>query len=1143
MLKGFSSLHGHSHFSLFDGLSTPEENVKAAKAKGLTSIALTDHGVNHGHADLYLSGKKHGVKVVFGVEAYVLNSLVEWNALKEKLSLDKKDKDFDKSVAATGSKELRRKGHLVLLACNRKGLSNINTLVYRAHKEGFYGKPRMDKQMLREHSEGIVASSACMGGIISKVCWDVKEGKATWEDAVREVRDFNSIFGQGRFYLELQLNEHPGQKFINECMVRLSQETGVPLTVTTDFHYSRAEEWEAREVLHMLDWDKTVNDFPERKIDAEIKQLYVKSPEEMWQTYLQYGKDHILEPVVLQAFENTLLIDSLIENFEPDVHKRLPTLKYEDPVIEMMQRAVQGLKQLGLHQDERYKKQLLYECKVIAEKGFANYFLVMQSIISKAKETMLVGEGRGSSAGSLVCYCLGITDYDPVANDLMFERFMDPSRTEEPDIDTDFEDVDETKDVLRKMFGEDNVACLSTYGTFQIKGLLKDLGRVYDLDHNAVNQLNKQIEKDLKVLYINQDKSTIVIKLEDIKRVSKAFNKFTDENPDLAKHIERLYNRNRHIGRHASGVIIGDNLMAETAIFCSGKEGEKVVQCSFTEGIVNKNLSAMGFVKFDILSIATLKVLSHAYKLVAEKEGTTFEVVRERMRSRNLDLNDPKVLKHVFWDGNFAGVFQFTEKGIRNLAQKVKPDTFTDVSAICSIYRPGPLGGGFDKLYVHNKHNPEDVRYDHPLLESILKPTRGCIVFQEQLMKICNVMGKMSWKDVNSVRKVLLKKDKSKTEEFLKSENDRLRAMFLKGSEENGFAPEKATDLWEKLLKFGGYGFNKAHSDTYSVMTFQCAYLATYHPMEFYAAVLTKGQSGDMQQYVGDIKRAGIEILPVDVNRSKLAHTKEGTGIRLSLRSVLGVGPAAIEKIVANQPYTDMIDFLDRSGATKTSIIPLIKVGAFESICKKPMAELEFKYETYANDAKLKTKKGRPEFLKIWDSMWIADAMIQKEKGQPDVRISLTGVGGDYHDYVKVGFENELLGFCSRGSPFEILGRKEKIEALLENDQLMRYEEFLESEDATLGRFAVLLKGKKEKPQRNGQLMAWLQFETMEGQEFEAPAFGGIWRYIRGKMMTGVVYIGTFNRKPDDPTGLLVGKPGFAHSAYSASESMISLDS
>lgn len=1108
MLKEFSSLHGHSHFSLFDGLSTPEENVKAAKAKGLKSIALTDHGVCHGHADLYLSGKKHGVKVVFGVEAYVINSLKDWFALKDSENRD--------------AKELRRKGHLVLLACNRKGLSNLNVLVYRAHRDGFYGKPRMDKEMLREHAEGIVATSACMGGVISKVCWDIKDGKATWADAVREVQEFDAVFGRGRFFLEIQLNEHAGQKYINECMVKLSQETGVPLTVTTDFHYSQAEEWEAREILHMLDWDKTVNDFPERKIDAEIKQLYVKSPEEMWLSYQQYGRDHILEPVIMQAFENTVLIDSLIENFEPDTHKRLPTLDYKDPIIEMMQRAVKGLKRLGLANDERYKKQLLYECKVIAEKGFANYFLVMQSIIEKAKETMLVGEGRGSSAGSLVCYCLGITDYDPVANDLMFERFMDPSRTEEPDIDTDFEDVDQTKDMLRGMFGKDNVACLSTYGTFQIKGLLKDLGRVYDLDHNEVNKLNKLIEKDLKVLYINQDKSTIVIKLEDIKRVSKAFNQFTEENPELAKHIERLYGRNRHIGRHASGVIIGDNLQAETSIFCSGKEDEKVVQTSFTEGIVNKNLSAMGFVKFDILSIATLKILRHAYELVAQKEGVPFSVVRERYRSKNMDLNDPKVLKHVFWDGNFAGVFQFTEKGIRNLAQKVKPDTFTDVSAICSIYRPGPLGGGFDKLYVHNKFHPEDVRYDHPLLESILKPTRGCIVFQEQLMKICNVMGKMSWKDVNSVRKVLLKKDKSKTEEFLKSENERLSGLFMKGSAENGMDLVVAKDLWDKLLKFGGYGFNKAHSDTYSVMTMQCATLATYHPQEFYAAVLTKGQSGDMQQYVGDIKRSGVEVFPVDINSSRMAHTKEGPGIRLSLGSVLGVGPAAITKIVAAQPYTDFIDFLDRSGATKTSIIPLIKVGAFEEICAKPMRELEAKYLLYADDKnKYKQKKMRSEWLKVWDS----------EYSEPE-----------YPDYMKVGFENELLGFSSRGSPFEILGRAEKIEALAAGGNIDSYDAFMEEEESTTGRFAVLLKEAKSKPQRNGQLMAWLKFETVEGKEFEAPAFSTIWKHIAHKMVPGMVYIGTFNRKADDPTGLIVGKPGFAQSIHSALGSMVSLD-
>lgn len=1127
MLREFASLHGHSHFSVFDGLTLPEEIIKTAKAKGLKSVAITDHGVAHAHADMYIQGKKHGMRTIFGVEAYVIHDLDEWNALKLKIDADRKLKGkaeldageelSEENVGKSNARQLRKKGHLVILAKNRKGLANLNELVYKSHKLGFYGKPRMDKKMLRQHAEGLVTSSACMGGVISNKCWDFKERGGSWDEVVHEALEFQDIFGAGNFFLELQFNEHESQKFINDCMVKIHEQTGIPLTVTTDFHYANQNDWEARELLHMLAMNKTVADYG-GAVDTEIKQLFIKSPEEMWQTYERYGQN-VPAKIAMEAFKNTLLIDSLVEDYEPDTKQRLPTLPFENPFKEMGQRAIDGLRKLGLHENEKYKKQLLHELKVIKEKGIANYFLIVQDIIQEAKKTMLVGAGRGSAAGSLVCYALGITDLDPIAYDLMFERFLDPNRAELPDIDVDFQDVDATKDMLRRMFGDDNVACLSSYGTFQIKGLLKDLGRVFDIDHNEVNKVNKSIEKELRALYIGQDKSTIVIKLEDIERVSPTFNKFVEAHPQVGVHLKTLYGRNRHVGRHAAGVIIGDNLPAETAVFTS----KGVVQASFTEGIVNKNISTMGFVKFDILSITTLKVVDFALKLISQRTGKTYEELKESIRPHNMDMNDPKVLKHVFWEGNYAGIFQFTEKGIRRLGTRVKPDTFTDVSAICSIYRPGPLGGGFDKLYVHNKFNPDDVKYDHPLLEDILKPTRGCIVFQEQLMKICNVLGKMSWKDVNAVRKVLLKKDKSKSEEFLKSENERLTNLFLDGCVANGMDRGAAKDLWDKLLKFGGYGFNKAHSDAYTVLTMQTAYLATYFPLEFYSALLTLGASGELQDYVSDIKRCGVKVLPVDINESKQYHKIEGTdSIRLSFSSVLGLGPAAIEKIVTNQPYTDFIDFLDRSGASKTAINPLIMVDAFESISHgKGMKEIEKKYEIYSGNPKLKTKKMRDAWLGIWNEPFEEE---------------------EYKLHEKVFFENTLMGFSAKGSPFEILDRDKKLEALAEN--MMSYKEFLESDvdEVPYAIIPVVVKEFKERPQRNGQMFAFIKFGTPTGEEFESPAFANIWKYIKSKIKKGSVYMGTFNRREDDPESLLIGKPGFGHTMNSALGYMIDLD-
>lgn len=1128
MIKEFSSLHGHSHFSIGDGLSTPEENVKAAKEKGLRSIALTDHGINHGHADHFLAGKKHGVRTVFGVEAYIIHDLDEWNRLREQLAEEKKSKGKElqagisldeTSVGLTHAQQLRKKGHLVLLACNRTGLANINRLVYLGHRDGFYGKPRIDKKLLRAHAEGIVASTACMGGVLSKRCWDMKDGKATWEDVVQEAREFNDIFGMGRFFLELQWNEmDEAQNFINRCMVRLHQETSIPLTVTNDFHYSKANEWEAREVLHMLDWDQTVSKRG-GKIDTEIKQLYVKSAEEMWQAYVRYGSHAVDERTAIEAFQNTLLIDSLIEDYEPDTKQRLPTLPYENPFKEMGQRAIDGLKRLGLAERDEYRRQLLHELKVIKEKGIAEYFIIVQEIIAEAKKTQLVGAGRGSAGGSLVCYALGITDLDPVKYGLMFERFLDPARVELPDIDVDFEDVDATKDMLRRMFGQDNVACLSAYGTFNVKGLLKDLGRVYDIDHNEINMMNKRIEKELKVLYINQDKSTIVIRQEDIERVSPTFNRFMEKHPAIADHFRKLYGRNSHVSRHASGVVIGDDLPRETALFTS----KGVVQTSFTEGIVNKNLSAMGLVKFDILSIATLKIIHHALYLIAKRMGRPIEELRESIRPHNLDLDDKKVLDHVFVKGNFAGIFQFTERGIRGLAQKIRPDSFHDISACASLYRPGPLGSGMHKMYAENKAMAlrGELTYEHPILEEILSRTYGCLVYQEQLMLVAQKLGKMEFKDVQRIRKVLLKKDKSKSAEFLKKENDELQAKFIAGCIENGLTQDRAETWWKNLLYFGGYGFNASHSYDYSVMTMQCAHLATYHPLEFYAAVLSRGQAGEMQDYIGDIKKAGVQILPVDINESRLDHVTEDGKIRLSFTSVLGVGPAAIEKIVAGQPYRDFRDFLDRSGVGKTPIVPLIRVGAFDSIAPNMRALEEF-YTAYCADPKLKQKKRIAELDALY-SRFVDD------------------VGLDHPLHIKVANETDLLGFSIKGSPFEILGRDEKIRAVV-GPEPMTYKELVEEGEDEVVVLPVVIREITEKPQKNKKLFAFMKFATETGEEFGSVCFANIWQYVSTKVRKGGVYFVTFHRREDDPTNIIVGKPGFAHSPKSSESFFLNVD-
>ena len=1132
MIQDFTSIHNHSHFSVMDGISLPQEMLKAAKEKGLRSIALTDHGHCHGHADWYLHGKKIGVRTIFGVEAYVIDSLAEWRKLKEA----KDESDEDATNLGGKVKQAGRKGHLVLLACNRQGLSNLYQLVYLAHKEGYYGKPRMDKEMLRHLSHGLVASSACMGGVISNKIWQMSRGEAAFEDVVREAREYDEMFGRGRFFLELQLNESASQRFINENLIRVHLATGIPLSVTVDSHYTQPEHWAAQEVLYMLRDKKSL---ATRGDDwsFEIKQLYIKSPEEMWQSYEKFGRDHIPESVIREAFANTLLIDSLVEDYEPDTHTRLPTIKgVENPFKELGLRCIEGLKREGWDKDERYVSQLLYELKVIKDKGFANYFLIVQTMVREAKKEMLVGPGRGSAAASLVCRTLGITDLNPIKLDLMFERFLDPERKELPDIDLDFENPERVKEILASIFGEDNVASLATYGTFQTKGLMKDLARAYDLDHIEINKLNKKIEAELKVLYSSEgqgedkvikDKSMITVTLDDVKRVSPTYNEFMRKYPQIAPFFEALYGRNRHVGGHASAIIIGDNLPAETAVFKQrDKSTDKLVtRASFTEGIVNKNASAMGFVKFDVLGLANLVVIHEACRLVGRKEGIDDKDPRYqgddhpvfvRISRDNLNADDQEVLKHVFWKGNFAGIFQFSQKGIRKVAKGIKPTSFKDVSAIAALYRPGPLGSGMHKLYAGNKRLYEkgELKFDHPVLKEIMEPTYGCLVYQEQMLQMGAKLGKLSGPDVQRLRKLLLKKDKSKTDEWLKAEKNDLLVKFKRGCEENGYTD--AEGAWKMMEKFGGYGFNKAHSDAYSKITMQTAWLATYHPFEFYSALLTFGQANDLQEYVSDLKKSGIKVLPVDFNESKLDHTSSGKSIRLSFKSVKGVGPSSIEKIVAGQPYDDFFDFLLRSKANKTATEALIFAGAFESKHKNMRQVMDW-YELFQQDSKYRSKR--------WE----------------EYRAKCRDINpADYELHHKVELENTLLGFSVRGSPFEILDRKTKIEGVL-GEAPLSYAGFMSNTEET-GMIPVVVKDFKERQQRNKKMMAFMKFGTEEGEEFEAPCFANIWQWIAPKVRRGSVYIAIFNKKLEEPENLVLGRPGWAQSSHSAAQALINVD-
>ena len=1127
-MREISNLHQHSAFSFSDGICTPEEIVAAAKAKGLRSIALTDHGSCHGHARMFLEGKKQGVRTLLGTEAYVINDLAEWRAMKDKLALEKKKEseeiEFDLDRAAqdkANRKVLYRKGHLVLLAQNRKGLANIYNLTYKAHKYGYYQKPRIDKRMLSEHSDGVIASSACMGGVISNKVWAMMRGELEWQDLQREVCDFAEIF-QGRFFLELQSNEAAGQRDINTALMQLHHETKVPLVVTMDAHYVNPDDWQAQQLLHLLMTHRgksglTLGNLPP-DYRFDVRSLFVKSGDELWQSFRTLNPE-VPEDLLEEAFENTLYAESLVDDFEPDTSMRLPSLPYEDTFKELLLSSREGLKRRGLEGDERYVERLGYELGVIRQKGLANYFLVVRNICDSARKEMLIGPGRGSAAGSLICYLTGITNIDPIEHKLMFERFINLDRIETPDIDLDFQDVDRVKDILRRDFGEDNVACISAYGTNQIKGLLKDVCRVHDIDHNEVNRTNAQIEREMKALYKEgETRSAITIKLDDVYRLSPSFNAFIQKYPQIEAAVKILYGREHHVSRHASGVVIGDDLPSETSLFVS----KGVVQASFTDGIVNKSASNMGLVKFDILSLASLEVISEACRLIAVRTGRTHGDVLAEIDPKTMNFNDPLIMKTVFWEGNVTGIFQVTSVGMAKLLQRVKPTCFDDIAAVCALFRPGPLGSKMDELFANRKNGIEEVHYDHPILEGIMKDTYGCLVYQEQMLEIGRLMGKMSWKDTNRLRKLFLKKDKSKQDDYIKKEEEELKELLIKGIIENGLSREKGEELWDMCGRFGGYGFNRSHSYSYGMVTMQTAYLRTHYPMEFFAALLTKGQAADLQTYVNDIKRQGFEIWPVDVNLSKEDHRVEGNGIRLALSSVKGIGPSAVQKIVSGQPYASFVDFLLDSGASKTIADVLIRTGAFTDI--EPgvsVSTLIAQHEAFRADKKLSHKKNR-------DLVRPTLSAVEHREDDPIALMEM---------------ERELLGFNLRGTPFSINGRYDKIDRLVSAGLCSKgWAEFIEDESESVLIAPFLVKSVKERAQKNGKTMAFLRLTDRDGLEYEVPSFANIWEHVRTGVRAGDVYVMIVHRRDDDPGSFVSGRPGWAQSAKSASQAFIPID-
>ena len=933
----FVGLHAHSVAgSPFDGFGYPQDHMDFAYQNGCDALALTDHGNANGLSYQVLHAQKmqkegKDFKPIFGVEAYFIESLDNWRTLYEEEKQNKKTrrskKKADAGISAEADGESKQKAksvlnkrrHLVLLAQNQTGLNNIFKLISTSfQEENFYRYPRMDYDLLEKYNEGIIASSACLGGVYAGNYWDNRESGA---DAVlaamrKTTEKMMSVFGD-RWYGELQWNDVPEQHELNKYIIQMKDEFGIQLISTADSHYPDKDAWKDRELYKRLGWigskrpEWLTNQLP-IDVDEIGYELYPKNGDEMWQSYKKYSEKcgvEYDEDTVLDSIKRTHHIaHERIEAFMPDSTVRLPEFVVPDGMSAtqaLTKEAVSGLRKLGLTDDEHIN-QLRHELEVINERGFAKYFLTMKAIADKASEMMLCDPGRGSAAGALTSYCLGITQLDPLKYGLMFSRFLRRDAKDYPDIDYDVSDRIRLVDKLVEDWGKTTVVPISNYNKLQPASLLKDIAKFYDIPFTEVNKVSSKMEKEA----MPQAKKRVGMKAgmykcdwQDLLDFSTSLQDFLKKHPQVGERIKNLIGQVRSTGRHAGGVVIGEDLdKYMPLISCKG-----VTQTPWSEGQNVRHLEPMGFIKFDILGISSLAMIEKCIERILKRagKGHEFKDVKEfydtHLHPDVMDLEDQNVYENVFHNGKFLGTFQFTNEGAQKFCMKAKPKNIIDISAITSIYRPGPLSAKVDKDFIKAKDNPESVQYLHEVHKEVTEETYGFLIFQEQIAMLANKLGKdIPEDDAQLLRKLLTKKGSDKGADKKLA----IREKFVKGCEEKDISKENAVDLWEKFEYFSGYGFNKSHAISYSILSYQCAWLFNYHPVEWAAAFLDKEPEDRKEKAISLVKNYGFEIEPVDINVSSYSwEVVDDNTLIQPLSSIKGMGDKAIEQLVNNRPF------------------------------------------------------------------------------------------------------------------------------------------------------------------------------------------------------------------------------------------------
>ena len=1014
---GFIHLHLHSQYSLLDGGIRFADLFDQAKKYQMSAVALTDHGNMFGAIEFYQKALSHGIKPIVGCEVYVAPG-----------------SRFEKKTAEGGEGNY----HLTLLVRNRTGYYNLLKLVSLAWLEGFYYKPRVDKELLSKYSEGLIALSGFLKGEIA-----MQAAKGDMKKSLRLAEEYKTIFDQGRFYIELQNNGVENQLNVNHRLLEIGAKLSVPFVATNDCHYLHQKDAKAHEVLLCIQTGKTLQDNDRMRFSSE--EFSFKSPGEMANLF----KD------CPEAVANTLAIAeqcNLAMRFDEKHIPRIavPSGETEDSYLEKLAR--EGLeRRLSRHQGEkdfadrsaRYKARLEEELRIITSMGYPGYFLIVYDFIHYAKSQGIpVGPGRGSAAGSLVAYSLNITDIDPLEYDLIFERFLNPGRKSSmPDVDVDFcmEGRDAVIRYVTEKYGKENVAQIITFGKMQAKAVIRDVGRVMGIPYAEVDRIAKLVPNKLEITLEQalQQEGGLKEAIAKDPRIGSLF--------EIARSLEGLA---RHASTHAAGVVIANRPLMEYLPLQRGQNGEVMTQYAM------KQVESIGLVKFDFLGLKTLTVVDQAVKMIKKNRGIRLEL-------SEIPLDDSEVYASL-GAGSNLGIFQLESSGMKDLLTRLKPQSFKDIIALVALYRPGPLDSGMVGEFIKRRHGQDSIRYEVPALEEILKETYGVIVYQEQVMRIASALAHFSLEDADNLRRAMSKKDTS--------EMDRQKKRFLEGTKKNRIPGKKAEKIFEQMETFGRYGFNKSHSAAYALLAYQTAYLKTHYAIEFMAALLTsESQNADkIVKYLSECREMKIDVLPPHINESFKHFAVVSNQIRFGLAAVKNVGDAAIEVILtereARGPFQSLFDFCERVDLRKVNrrvVESLVKCGAFDF-----------------------SRAYRSQMLTILDDLLAHSQWVQKRKEESQLSMLMPLREGTKEEYPEIEEfpEKQLIAF-----------EKETVGFYLSRHPLSRYQEAIrgstKEDTSTLSalenggevKIAGLVSSIKEITTKKGDRMAFLTLEDMKG--------------------------------------------------------------